>query len=438
MLFAALMLASSDISAAEIQDSLAFPEEIMRERKINSTKISVIGSDRNPEVTVDSIKRVVERFYVDQFRHFQDPMAPAFMFMTKDADLAFGVGGQVRLRGMYDWHNSIQANGFSPYLIPIPIDPAHRRRISGTPAGSGLFFTLLGRNSLLGSFQAYIETNFDGYQHKGLKLKKAWFKFRKWTIGQANSTFDDGSATPPTIDGAGPNGETSNTTLLVRWLKEWHTGWSFAGSVEFPSSNIKDDGVYTEKCDDWLPDFAAFGQFEWDRGQSHVRLSAIARTLTYRDITLARTHSILGWGAQLSGMVKIGRPATIYFAACAGQGIGTYTADLSCDNLDLLPTPGSDGMKLYAPTSLGLTLGAQYYILPELFVSMNVSEMRLFSRSGAPATDYKYGLYGAVNCFYNITPRLQTGLEYLIGSRHDIGGASASADRLTALFQFSF
>lgn len=34
---------------------------------------------------VDSVREQISRFYYDQFRHFSDPAAPYFLFMSKDA-----------------------------------------------------------------------------------------------------------------------------------------------------------------------------------------------------------------------------------------------------------------------------------------------------------------------------------------------------------------
>ena len=52
---------------------------------------------------VDSVREQISRFYYDQFRHFSDPAAPYFLFMSKDAQLAMGIGGAVRMRAYYDW-----------------------------------------------------------------------------------------------------------------------------------------------------------------------------------------------------------------------------------------------------------------------------------------------------------------------------------------------
>ena len=47
-------------------------------------------------------------------------------------------------------------------------------------------------------------------------------------------------------------------------------------------------------------------------------------------------------------------------------------------------------------------------------------------------------MYGAINLFWDITPRFQIGAEYLAGKRMDIGGMHGNANRADALFQFMF
>lgn len=60
-------------------------------------------ADAETRAYVDSVRRRISAFYYDQFRHFSDPAAPYFLFMSKDARLAMGIGGCVRMRAYYDW-----------------------------------------------------------------------------------------------------------------------------------------------------------------------------------------------------------------------------------------------------------------------------------------------------------------------------------------------
>ena len=110
-------------------------------------------ADAATQAYVDSIRQRISVFYYDQFRHFSDPAAPYFLFMSKDAQLAMGIGGCVRMRGYYDWGGAIPASGFAPYLIPMRKDPANMRHFGTTPSGTALFFRVLGRNKTLGDYQ---------------------------------------------------------------------------------------------------------------------------------------------------------------------------------------------------------------------------------------------------------------------------------------------
>ncbi len=415
-----------------------FPEKIQEQKLINQTKLIGINiPDSMLTVTQDSAYKLIERFYADQFRNFQDPRAPYFMFMGKNADLAMGIGGMVRIRGWFDWNGSVPANGFSPYLISIPKDPTTKRKLDATPAGTGIFLTLLAHKPWLGYLMAHIEGNFDGYNHVGFKLKKAYVTLNDVTIGYATSTFCDPAALAPTIDGAGANGKIDRTNVLIRYMHTFKNRWTVAGSFEFPKSYIDVVDAQTQKCNDYVPDIAALVQYQWDGGLSHIRLSGLMRVMAYRDLITSQNKNVIGWGAMASGMWKVFQPLTLYASFSIGQGQASYQGDLSIGNYDLigdLDTPG----KLYAPTSFGITAGVKYYFLPNLFACASFGDMHYTPQKHLNDSQYKEGLYGAINLFWDITPRIQVGAEYLMGKRNNFDGTHANANRVDALFQFSF
>ena len=387
------------------------------------------------EEHVDSLRRLIDMFYFDQFRNFSDPAAPYFLFMSKDAQLAMGVGGCVRMRGWYDWGGAIPANGFAPYLIPMTPDPTNMRKFGTTPSGTSLFFRVLGRSKRLGDYQLYIEANFNGYGGKDFHLKKAYATLNDWTIGYAPTTFSDPSALPPTVDASGPNNKLSATSVLVRYLHPIDKHWSVAASLETPASamTLSDSA---KKVSDWLPDAAAFVQYAWGRSE-HVRLAGIVRTLAYRDLIKGKNFNKLGWGILLSA---VGHPVpelTVYGNICSGQGFESLCADLQIGNYDLVPVPGNTG-KLYAPWAIGWNLGVQYNILPNLFTSITFSESRYLPKKGTSGSEYKWGNFLAVNAFWNITPRIQCGIEFDTGERKNIDGRHRRAQRVGAMAQFSF
>ncbi|MDE6491146.1 MAG: hypothetical protein K2L49_08330 [Muribaculaceae bacterium] len=401
---------------------------------VRSHQVIFFGDGEKPEP--DSVTSRIYEFYYDQFRHFQDPLAPYFLFMSKDANLAMGVGGCVRMRGWYDWGGAVPTTGFAPYMIPITPDPLKMRDIGTSPAGTALFFRVLGRNKKLGSYQLYIETNFNGYASRDFHLKKAYAMLNDWTVGYTNSTFSDPGALPPTVDAQGPNCKMSATSVLVRWMHAFRHGWSMAASVETPSDQIDVDGISTAKVDQYLPDVAAFVQREWGYGR-HVRLAAVARTLSYRDLLAGRNHNVVGWGVQLSSVLRPADPVTVYAAFNGGCGYAGLGGDWIMGNYDLIGDPDRPG-RMKAPGAYGGYAAIQYNFTSSLFVSATFGGARYLSGRSADPDEYKYGLYGAANLFWDLTPRIQLGAELNVGKRENVDGASRWARRIGAVAQFSF
>lgn len=408
----------------------------MSDIRIQNMKKNTHVLSSGEDVPTDSLERLLNTFYYDQFRHFQDPRAPYFMFLSKKGDLALGVGGQVKIRGYFDWNGSIPNVGFIPFDIPIPKDPTDMKALSASASGTGLFFTLLGNNKLLGNYMAYFQADFSGYNQRGFRIKKAFVTFRDWTVGYAVTTFEDTQAEPSTVDGAGPNGINSKKNVLVRYLHSFKQHWSVAGSLEFPTESISADGEHTAACSPYIPDIAAFIQYKWDNG-SHLRLSGLLRTLSYRDLIKKVNHNITGWGLQLSTVVNPLPTLNIFGILSTGQGHASYTTDLGNGEFDLIPVEGQPG-KLYAPWAAGFVAGVQYYFNEKIFSNIAFSEQTYYPKPNPKDSSYKYGLYAVGNVFWDITPRVEIGLEYLHGKRKDFNGMSGSANRIMAMLMVSF
>lgn len=408
--------------------------EIQIDSLKESHRVVLIGEGQNP--SVDSIRAIIDMFYVDQFRHFQDPRAPYFLFMSKDSRFAMGIGGAVRMRGWFDWGGVIPYNGFIPYAISVPRDKVNRRKLATTPAGTALYFRVIGRNHRLGNYQLYIETNFDGYNQVGMKLKKAYATVNDWTIGLAPSTFGDPAAFPPLIDAQGPQAEIQTTAVLLRWMHAIHPNWTIAASIETPQSQIGYDNIYTAKLNDWMPNFAAFAQLNWGNNQ-HIRLSGITRLLPYQNLVTASNEHSLGWGIQLSTVFNPADKVTIYGTANTGHGYGSLTGDLIMTNFDLINNPDNQG-EMYAPSSWAWYVALQYHIHPDLFVSATLGQERFTPSRPVDPTTYKYGLYSAFNVFWNITPRVQVAAEINLGKRQNFDQSHNYARRACLMTQFSF
>ncbi len=402
---------------------------------INSHRYIYFGDEKiTPEQ--DSIRRLVSNFYYDQFRNFQDPAAPYFLFMSRDANLAMGVGGVVRMRGYFDPGNSMSIPGFSPYYIPMHRTPLNRDHFDTTPAGTALFFRVIGRSSKIGTYQLYIEAKFNGYGSRDFKLSKSYAIIGDWTVGYATSTFSDGSAVPPTVDSYGPTMKMDNTAVLVRYMHTFKKGISVAASVETPAMDLQtEDGVTAARATTF-PNLAALVQYSWARDQ-HIRLSAITRFLPYRDLLDNTNHTPVGYGLQLSTVFNPTSAITVYGTINGGKSYSNFGGDFMLGEYDLVNNPTKAGRLELVP-GWGYFVGLGYHFSTKLYTTVMFAQGRYLPTHDRPGSDYKYGLFAAANIFYDMTPRVRIGGEFNFGKRKNFDKEQNYARRIGAMCQFSF
>lgn len=94
----------------------ASPVEDQHSALVDDHKIIFFGKGHDPEA--DSIRNLIENYYYDQFRSFHDPHAPYFLFMSRDTQLAMGIGGVVRMRGYFDWGGTTNIPALLALLYP--------------------------------------------------------------------------------------------------------------------------------------------------------------------------------------------------------------------------------------------------------------------------------------------------------------------------------
>lgn len=151
----------------------------------------------------------------------------------------------------------------------------------------------------------------------------------------------------------------------------------------------------------------------------------------------SKNHDISGWATQLSAVANPHPAMTVFATANYGHGYASLGGDLMMGAYDLVSDRERPGV-LYAPASYGWCLGYKYNFTPMLFASASVSQTRYLPSCPVKPEDYKYGIASAVNVFWNMTPRMQVGIEYDSGYRRNFGGAHRSAQRVGAMCMFSF
>ena len=424
---------------AQAETAKSLPDR-QTEALARSHRLTYLDGDPGDEEArardIDSIRRVVQNFYYDQFRNTMDPNMPYFLFMSKGSEMTMGIGGGVRMRAYYDWDGAMPSTAFSPYTIPIPENPASPRRFNTTPSGTYLNVRVIGHNSTLGSYGLYIEADFTGYNGRDFTIKKGYAMIRDFTLGYATSTFSDPVAQPVVLDAAGPNNKFSNTNVLIRYLKGFKNRFFIAGSIETPSSAIDVTTQKVKAMSNWLPDAAAFVQYQWANGQ-HVRLSGIIRSLSYLTVDDNRSHNLAGWGVQLSATGRPESHVTLFGTFNYGKGYAGLGGDLLYGAYDLVPVPGNP-RSLYAPGAFGWCGGIQYNFLPNLFASVSASQTRDLPKNGINPDEYKYGMFGCVNVLWSILPRVTVGAEYDRGRRKNFSGVARNAQRFNVSAMFTF
>ncbi len=417
LLTAAMVASCSFSSSAQTQDTLGIPERTI-----------VITGNK------DRAADLIAVLYSREDMHFLDPMAPRFLLLDQQGKIAFGIGGNVKGQLMYDMDGAIDGNGFTTYDIPVPLNPAQRNRLAGDATHSSLFMRLVGRTKL-GLLNVYFQSNFTGNNDSyGMTIKQAWVSLGNVTAGYARSSFVDAAAQPPTIDSEGPSGATCTKNLLVRYKANLGHGFTGAISAEVPQSSYTLNSSVAEiaqRC----PDLPIYLQYGWNNN-SHIRLSALLRNLSYRDLATQHNEWATGWAVQLSGMFTVAKDLTVYYQGAYGKGYGQYINDLSGCDFDLIPshTPG----KMEMPGVMGMLAGVQYNITPKFFVSATYSQARLYDQGTLGPDTYRYGQYVVANGFYNILEDLQVGLEYNWGKRTDVNHMSGHANRISAMVQYNF
>lgn len=415
-----MAVAPTTVSADNVcSDTILIPERAV-----------VLSGDRNK-----MHKEVVAVMYSVEDLDFHDPRAPRFLFLDRSGKVALGIGGYVKGTMSYDFDGAIDGIGFATGSIPVPANPALRNIYQMDASHSTVFLKLVGHNSVYGPYSMYVQTNFTGGSGGlDLKLKQAYMTIGHFTAGLTRSTFVDASGTP-TIDPQGPSGEVFGKNLLFQYAAPISEHFKVAVSIENPSITTTISGDKSENIRQRCPDIPVYLQYGWGNS-SHLRLSAIIRSMSYRNLVENANKAATGWGIQLSGQAEVFPNATIYYDGVYGKGIGNYINDLSGAGYDLISS-GTNG-KMKAPGMAGFALGMQYNITSRFFVSGAYSQCRLYDQQELGPDAYRYGQYVVASAFYTLFDDCQAGLEYNWGKRTNLNHAANTANRLWASIQYSF
>lgn len=428
-----------------------------------------LAQDTGPELTDDNGSKIefkrtddTTKEILNRHRPVENKAIPAPSFVVKTFNNKFlmTIGGSINLIFGYDIGNNLYKQSgagisFVTSAIPVPAVKGHKSDFFINPFNSAVDMQIVGLANTKNEISAYIKIGTNG-NNMNLMLQRAYMTWRNFTLGEKLTLLQDCYACqPPTIDPEGPSGCVSNVAYEVSYTSPSYKGFRYAVGLNMPTY-YSSSGIYRGKdfpqfdgtqvtnyknAEQLIPDIPAWIEYsfsQWNR----IRLSGIIRNFSYVDNVVGKTRHMVGWGAMLSGNLSPSNTFIFYYQLAYGKGIGNYLQDIAGKPISFVPKDDQPG-RMEASPMMGINAGVTINATKKLQFNAVFSESRIWDVENyckaLPAEEnYKYALYAAANCFYNITPYLQWGIEYVWGHRQtwNLGGAHDS--RVQTQLQFTF
>lgn len=402
-------------------------------------ELRIINADKTndslPEVNVYDI------FVENAPQKYNIPGAPRFAIEGKNRKFYLGIGGTVKTTVSYDFGHPIDNSvDFITSSIPMTIRKGDGGKVQFSAQTSSIFLNLVAMPGTGNQLGAYVNFNLTGNNYLP-ELQFAYLKYRGIIAGYNYSLFSDMAAAPPSIDNEGPNAFTATQNALVDYTHSFgkNKQWEAGVGLEMPIASST-DGAKCYQVSQRIPDIPAYIQYSF-APDNYIRFSAIMRNMYYHDMITDKNRDKPGWGIKLSGIYTPAPLLNIYYQAAYGTGIASYFQDLYDGGLDMVPsaTPG----KMDAVKAWGGYIGLQYNLTKNIFATTTYSHLRNYANKYTDGAtpwpqQYRYAQYALANVMWQITPMVQTGIEYIYGRRVDMSNQQAHDSRIQMMLMVSF
>jgi len=370
------------------------------------------------------------------------------MAAEEESKVQYDFYGFVQLDAIYDFDrmNPDWKDMLRPSQIPIdcPGDPG-----CGTDGETILSVrqTRAGVNVLvptdLGDMKAKLEFELVGVGSDAGKttprLRHAYGEIGPFLVGQTWSTFMDIDTFPNTIEYWGPPSMIFWRNIQLRWTP-YRTGDSeFAIAFESPSSAVDDgklSGIAPEldiQGKTEYPDLTAHWRTQGDWG--HLQVAGLLRSVGYENASSPDgepSGSETGYGANLSGSLKVGPSGTIKAAVAWGEAIASYFND---GGIDLAPSGDFQAETL---PILGWFAFYDHSWNKKWSSSLGWAGTEQDNSDGQTDSAFKANSYGLVNLLHYPTNNIMVGGELQYGEYEQKGGKTADDTRVQFSFKYMF
>ena len=392
------------------------------------------------------LKNAVVQSVIDDHKNYtrkgvRQVSTPSAIFADKHNTFSFAIGGAVALRAAYSFDRTVDNIDMVPFNVPMTATPADRQELRFDATTSRIFLRGIANTKKLGQVHIFFDLDFRGGSQGSYtpRIRSGYVQMLGLTVGRDVSTFCDLTASPTTIDFAGPNAYNFRFATMIRYEYEFLKQHLKVGvAAEMPSVSGT-YGTTLSAIPQRVPDFPIYFQYSWGKNrESHIRASAVLRDMYLYNEARSSETDLLGWGVQFSGNIHITKYLQLFMNGTYGEGISRYIQDLVGTGYDFTPNPQNASTVQTMPM-YGWQAAAQVNILPNLFVSGGYSAVTVCRKNGYLSPDqYKQGQYIFGNVFWNLTPRFVVAAEYLYGSRKNMNGDKAHSNRVNVLAKYSF
>ena len=279
-----------------------------------------------------------------------------------------------------------------------------------------------------------------------MRVRHAYAELGPFLVGQSESPFMDLDIFPNQLDYWGPNGMVFFRNVQLRWMPvQGDTRVWIA--LERPGAS-GDAGVYADRVELQnikarfpLPDLTA--QVRNTGTWGHVQLAGLVREIAWDD-TLPDQYdlsgSTVGWGLNLSSVIKATENDAIRLEATYGAGCQNYMNDAPVDvAIENNFGDPSKPIKGKAVPMLGLVAFLDHNWSKKFSTAIGYSRLDFDNTDGQAASAFKAGQYALVNLLWTPFKDVMAGAEGLWGYRTNNSDGFSSHDwRIQFSFKASF
>ena len=279
-----------------------------------------------------------------------------------------------------------------------------------------------------------------------MRVRHAYAELGPFLVGQSESPFMDLDIFPNQLDYWGPNGMVFFRNVQLRWMPvQGDTRVWIA--LERPGAS-GDAGVYADRVELQnikarfpLPDLTA--QVRNTGTWGHVQLAGLVREIAWDD-TLPDQYdlsgSTVGWGLNLSSVIKATENDAVRLEATYGAGCQNYMNDAPVDvAIENNFGDPSKPIKGKAVPMLGLVAFLDHNWSKKFSTAIGYSRLDFDNTDGQAASAFKSGQYALVNLLWTPFKDVMAGAEGLWGYRTNNSDGFSSHDwRIQFSFKASF